>query len=152
MTRIISTVLLVLAGLAAAAPNTLAGQFKKPVYYELNGDPYQIVSADFNGDGKLDLAVVQLSMVGILLGKGNGTFHSARYFSAPGAVALAAGDFNGDGHQDLAVVEYGGTGQSALGIFLGDGKGNFRNKATYELGVESLSVAVADFNGDGHLD
>src|SRR5271170_7073722 len=130
MTRItstISTVLLVLAGLTAAAPHAAAGQFKKPAYYKLNEAPYQIIAADFNGDGNLDLAEAEFQpgVVGVLLGKGNGTFHSARYFSAPGAVALAAGDFNGDGHQDLAVVEYGGTGQSALGIFLGDGKRNF---------------------------
>jgi hypothetical protein len=64
----------------ALAPGAEAGQFRKPVYYKLNGDPYQIISADFNNDGNLDLAVVQLSMVGILLGKGNGTFRSAQYF------------------------------------------------------------------------
>jgi hypothetical protein len=53
---------------------------------------------------------------------------------------------------DLAVVEYGGTGHGALGIYLGDGKGSFGRSATYELGIEPVSVAVADFNGDGFLD
>jgi FG-GAP-like repeat/FG-GAP repeat len=153
MTRIIS-VLLVLAGLTAAAPCAAARQFKKAVYYRLNSAlPYQVISADFNNDGNLDLAVATFDgKVAVLLGKGNGQFHAPLYFSAGSAVALAAGDFNGDGNLDLAVVEYGGTGDSYLGIFLGDGHGNFRNKATYELGIESLSVAVADFNGDGHLD
>jgi len=138
----------------ALAPSAAAGQFKKPVYYELNGGPYQIISADFNNDGNLDLAVAQLanSMVGILLGKGNGSFQSALYFTAPNAVALAAGDFNGDHKLDLAVVESGGTGNGALGIFLGDGRGNFHKSVTYKLGPASAAVAVADFNGDGHLD
>jgi len=153
MRRIISA-LLVLVGLTAVAPSAAAGQFKKPVYYKLNGGPYQIISADFNHDGNLDLAVAQLadSSVGILLGKGNGTFHSAQYFTAPNAVALAAGDFNGDGKLDLAVVESGGTGNGALGIFLGDGKGNFHHSVSYKLGLASGSVAAADFDGDGHLD
>jgi FG-GAP-like repeat len=154
MTRVISTVLLVLAGLTAVVPSAAAGQFKKPVYYKIGSLPLQMISADFNSDGNLDLAVADFgaSQVGILLGRGNGNFHSARYFSAPGAAFLAAGDFNGDHNLDLAVVEYGGTGNSALGIFLGDGRGNFLESATYQLGIESYSVAVADFNGDGHLD
>jgi len=157
MTRIISTistVLLVLAGLMAVVPSAAAGQFKKPKYYQLkSGLPYQIISADFNNDGNLDLAVATFDgYVAILLGRGNGQFQSPIYFPAGSAVALAAGDFNGDGNLDLAVVEYGGTGYSALGIFLGDGKGNFRKFAAYNLGIESSSVAVADFDGDGILD
>jgi len=50
------------------------------------------------------------------------------------------------------VVESGGTGDGALAIFLGDGKGDFRKSARYKLGPASGAVAVADFNGDGHLD
>src|SRR5271170_715979 len=130
----VSTALFLLAGFAAVAPDAAAGQFKKPVYYNV-GSLDRIISADFNGNGYLDLAGADFfsGQVGILLGKGNGTFNPARYFSAPGAIALAAGDFDGDGHLDLAVVEYGGTGHSALGVFLGDGKGNFHNSATYTL-------------------
>jgi hypothetical protein len=150
MTRIIS-VLLVLAGLVATAA---ARQFKKPVYYNLDAQPYQIISADFNHDGNLDLAVAEFNPgeVGILLGKGDGKFRPAHFFSASGAIALAAGDFTGDHKLDLAVLEYGGTGLSALGIFLGDGKGNFHNTVNYDTGVESTAVTVGDFDGDGRLD
>jgi len=153
MARSIISLLLALAVVTMAANSAVARQFKKPAYYKLSNEPYGVVSTDFNNDGNLDLAVAEFSgQVGILLGKGKGTFHPARYFSAPGAIALAYGDFNGDHNLDLAVIEYGGTGYSALGIFLGDGQGNFRSSATYQLGVESTSVAVANFNGDGHLD
>jgi len=59
----------------------------------------QLVLADFNGDGKLDVA----SGVGqfLLLGNGDGTFQQLTM--APGGSGAAVGDFNGDGKPDLAV-------------------------------------------------
>jgi hypothetical protein len=52
----------------------------------------------------------------------------------------------------LAVTENNGTEDGSLAIFLGDGKGGFRLSASYQIGVASGFVTVADFNGDGHLD
>ena len=144
--------LLTVIVVTALAPSAAAGQFKRPVYYQSNGNVWGIVAADFNHDGVLDLAFTNLYEVGVMLGKGDGTFEAPRYFGVPNALRLAVGDFNGDHNLDLAVVEYRGTGHSALGIFLGDDKGNFKNSATYELGIESTSLVVADFDGDGHLD
>ena len=157
MTRIstISTVLLVLIGLAAIAPSRAeARQFKTPVYYPIDGNPFGMATGDFNNDGKLDLVTAEFftGNVAILLGKGDGSFESPRYFTAPGAVHLGVGDFNGDHIPDLAVVENGGTGHGSLEIFLGDGQGNFHSSARYELGLEPIDIAVADFNGDGRRD
>jgi len=155
MIRRIGILLLALAGLAQTA---LAGQFKMPVYYDMgrhNNLPLSIVSADFNGDGNLDLAVADFGtgVIKILLGKGDGTFTFGKSFSVPAFVSnLAVGDFNGDHKLDLAVVEYGGTGLSGMAIFLGNGDGTFKDSGFYQLGVEALSAAVADFSGDGHLD
>jgi hypothetical protein len=150
-------VLLALVGLATLPQTALAGQFNPPVYYNLGprNQPIAIVSADFNGDGNLDLAVADFGtgVINILLGKGDGTFTFGKSFSVPAFVSnLAVGDFNGDHKLDLAVVEYGGTGLSGMAIYLGNGDGTFKYKTFYQLGVESLSAAVADFNGDGHLD
>jgi hypothetical protein len=154
MRRTTTTLLLALIAVTITAHTAGARQFKKPVYYKLNDVPWGLVTADLNQDGNLDLAVAEFftGQVGILLGKENGAFRPPRYFSVPGAYALTVGDFNGDHKLDLAVVQSGGTGYGALGIFLGDGKGNFHNSATYQLSLESTSVAVADFDGDGHLD
>jgi hypothetical protein len=136
------------------APDAVAGQFKAPVYYKVANYPYQVIAADFNHDGNLDLAVADYlaSEVSILLGKGDGTFQKALNFSADSPVGLAAGDLNGDGNLDLVVVEDFGTGKSLLAVFLGDGTGKFHKSATYVSGQVSESVVLADFNGDGHLD
>jgi hypothetical protein len=157
MIRSVGILLLALAGLAVLPQTALAGQFKPPVYYNLGprNQPIAIVSADFNGDGNLDLAVADFAtgVINILLGQGDGTFTFGKSFSVPAFVSnLAVGDFNGDHKLDLAVVEYGGTGFSGMAIFLGNGDGTFNYKTFYQLGVEALSAAVADFNGDGYFD
>jgi hypothetical protein len=155
MKRVIWIVLIAVTALSIA-PAASAGQFKKAVYYKL-GDKrtaWGVASAEFTHSGNLDLAVADYLSggVSILLGNGDGIFQKALVFPASDPVALAAGDFDHDGNQDLAVIEYGGTGNSVLDVFLGDGTGHFRKKATYTLGLESIFVVAADFNGDGHLD
>jgi hypothetical protein len=146
--------LLGLTILSVYASNASAGQFRPAVYYRAGQSPYRVAAAEFTKSGNLDLALADWlsSQVVVLLGKGDGTFQPPLRFSAPNPLGIAAGDFNEDGNLDLAVVETNGTGDGALAIFLGDGKGGFRLSASYPIGVESVNVAVADFNGDGHLD
>jgi hypothetical protein len=50
------------------------------------------------------------------------------------------------------VLEFGGTGHSALALYFGEGNGKFRKGPIYILGIQGSYLAVADFNGDGHLD
>jgi len=86
--------------------------------------PGAIVTGDFTGVGKLDLAVVDEvhHSVAILLGNGAGQFQLAGSpipFSGEGEASIAVGDFNGDGKLDLAVAN------TDLTVLLGDGSGAF---------------------------
>jgi hypothetical protein len=69
----------------------------------------QIVIADFNGDGKLDVAAAGFpitSTVSVLLGNGDGTFKPSTAYPAGAEPAfVAAGDFNGDRKIDLVVID-----------------------------------------------
>jgi hypothetical protein len=119
-----------------------------------------LVSADFNGDGKADLAVSEPfgndglfnnGNVAILLGKGDGTFTAAptpavhRY-----AGELVVGDFNGDGKPDIAVLSYE---YATVDILLGTGDGTFSAAPVSPyVGGEPDAIVVGDLNGDGKLD
>ena len=134
--------------------NASAGQFEKAVYNRAGMLPSEVVTADFNNDGNADLAFADWlsNQVVVLLGNGDGTFQKPLTFRAPSPTDLAFGDLNGDGNLDLVITESGGSGAGDLAVYLGEGNGKFHLKATYVLGAFAGVVAVADFNGDGHLD
>src|SRR6185369_8118618 len=113
-------------------------------------NPLEVFTADFNGDGKIDLAV--MGKIGgsfrpeILLGNGDGTFQSPSG-TIGDSVGLVVGDFNGDGIPDLASSESFG-GRPAQ-ILLGNGDGSFRPGG---IALVSGQLVAADFNLDGNLD
>jgi len=118
-------------------------------------NPKGLISADFIGNGKLDLAIANSgdNTVSILLGNGDGTFTAKPVLSA-GSVpySLIAGDFNNDGKLDLAVVNYANGAASTVSVFIGNGDGTFKPAVSYAVGKGPYSVVTGDFNGDGTLD
>jgi hypothetical protein len=115
--------------------------------------PIWVAVGDFNGDGRIDLAVTAsaVGQIDILLGNGDGTFQPPVTYAAGGKrpQSVAVGDFNGDGNLDLVVAN---TGSQSVGVLLGNGDGSFQKAASY--GVESIptSVAIGDLNNDGKPD
>jgi hypothetical protein len=125
--------------------------------YLAGGFPQAVLTADFNGDGNLDLAVANYNQddagfdsgsVSVLLGNADGTFQPA-LTSATGYLhlSLAVGDFNNDRKLDLVTAN-----AYDVSVLLGNGDGTFQ--AATNIGVDGnpQSVAVGDFNGDGTLD
>ncbi len=128
-----------------------AGGFGKVTEFAVGPAVAAVVSADFNTDSHLDLAVTYSSRVSILLGNGAGEFVQASDY--PGGLrplSLAVGEFNGDGNPDLAV---GDKDSSAILVLLGDGTGAFGGPTSYPVVVQNVfAVAVADFNLDSRQD
>ncbi len=93
----------------------------------VGNSPASVASGDFNGDGQVDIAVVNKAdgTVSVLLGKGDGTFGSAvTYAAGTNPASVAVSDFNGDGISDLAIANNVATG-SSLTILIGKGDGTF---------------------------
>ena len=146
--------------------NTGNGTFAPPVVYESGGaGPVTITTGDFNGDGKLDIALLLsdsgLYKISILLGNGDGTFQSAvtTFGDSTPAWWMAAADFNGDGKTDLALAHDAGSlnpsdpHEGLVLILLSNGDGMFTFFQSYaSSGEQSLSIATGDVNGDGKQD
>jgi len=113
--------------------------------------PVALTIADFNRDGRLDIATANNQVdASVLLGNGDGSFQPYKQLgTSKGPTWIAAGDFNNDGIPDLAVT----TTANTVDILLGNGDGAFQAFDPLELSSGTPeSVTVADLDGDGNLD
>jgi len=128
------------------------GTFQPPVFNQPAAAIYPFGFADFNGDGKLDIAgggcsPYQPCVMGFLWGDGDGTFQDGPTYEftwGPGSGAVA--DFNNDGNLDFAAADLGNIGATLLS----KGNGTFDGPFIFDAG--GYYMQAADFNGDGNQD
>jgi hypothetical protein len=121
----------------------------------------QAAVADFNRDGKPDIAVVQQSanIASVLLNNTLPTqYPDGRSFAAYNTLSnglgnfadsVAVGDFNRDGNLDIAVSYLQ---DNDVQVLLGNGSGTFSSAGTYAVGSQPFWIASGDLNGDGYPD
>ena len=131
------------------------GTFQAPQPLLSAGAPDSVAVGDWNGDGKLDLAVVVENpqfvwKILVLLGDGQGGFGAPTVVPIPSTLDLVTGiravDVDRDGHLDLLVSVNG----SQLAVLRGRGNGTFEGPVLFDSG--GGQAVAADLNNDGRPD
>src|SRR5262249_51455980 len=150
--------------LNTTAPGASTVSFAPPQGFDVRASPVSMAVGDFNGDGKLDLAVVHIDNAGgVLTLPANTTAPGAMVLSFSQALvalddphpsSVAVADFNGDGKPDLVVTSglsntvSVNLNKTPPGVMIP----SFAVQVSFATGTRPTSVAVADFNGDRKLD
>ena len=133
------------------------GTFQANVDYGTGVLP-RLATADFNGDGSLDVAVASHNCVqygpcgngqlSVLLDNGDGTFLQSLSVPVNGlSNGVGTSDLNSDGKPDLLVGSVNG-----VSVLLGNGNGTFQSQVDYSAPSQTIDLVAADFNGDHHPD
>jgi hypothetical protein len=136
--------------------NNGQGSFLAPVITDLPNtviEFYHLKVADFNGDGKADVAGLTRTNLNFFLGNGQGGFSLATTLQWNGnGNKIVTGNFNNDSITDLAVTggDFGNPWE--LGIALGTPGGTFSFNNRYTLSGQPSGIDVGEFNRDGITD
>jgi trimeric autotransporter adhesin len=134
--------------------------FENKVEFVTGENPSAVVQGDLDGDGKIDLIMVNVNGASLSILRNISTIENPMNFADAQMVTVGAvpysvtlGDMNGDGLLDLVVANSNSNSVSVLrNITSSMGTINFAPKEDYVTGNEPSSVVVADFDGDGKSD
>lgn len=144
---------LVLAPFPAHADTPL---YRAAVHYSVGSQPRSVVTADVDGDGKLDVVSANVGdgTVSVLRGLGDGTLGPTTSIAVGASpTTVSVGDFNHDHHPDLAATTFAtAPATPGVSVLLGSTGGTFSAPTSYPLAENVLAGAVADVNADGNLD
>jgi uncharacterized protein (TIGR03437 family) len=135
------------SGQVAVLLNNGDGTLQGAQLYPAGNSPLQIVAADFDGDGNLDVAAAnQFGNPTVMYGTGPGKFGAPTTLQGNGSTGIATADFDGDGKPDLAIST-----SSGVTIELSRSGRTFQSSSVALTGG-TAAVVTADFNADGHQD
>jgi hypothetical protein len=141
------------------------GTFRPRVSYTAGAQSQDLAAGDFNGDGRVDLAVSLISpsfSLALLTGNGDGTFNAPVTFDNTAAQddspAIVATDLDNDGRLDVVLAHMLSCFVSpcvaarTITVMLGFGDGTFQTPFEFDVGTGMSRIAVGDFNSDGIKD
>jgi len=150
------------AGSVGVLLGQTGGTFAAGVAYPSGGtSTYGVAVTDVNNDGRADVVTANeySNNVSVLLGTGTGTLGTATTYStgtSTNPFGLAVGDINNDGLVDIVTANtyFTSSGNSTVGVLLGNGNGTFGAPTAYPLGTGNgaRGVTLADLNKDSRLD
>lgn len=145
--------------IATVAQAAIFGGFAPRQDYPTGSGSNEVVVADFNGDGVLDLATANRNgaSISVLLGNGDGTFGAGVTYAVGNlALTIEAADLDGDGDIDITVAN---GNDLSISVLFGNGDGTFVTHQTYVFDPDAppypgviMGHTMADFDGDGDVD
>ncbi|MBI3110298.1 MAG: T9SS type A sorting domain-containing protein [Ignavibacteriales bacterium] len=144
--------------LEASDSVSVAQMFAPKAEYNVGLRPYNLVSADFDGDGDFDLATGStgafesdgIATVCVLINNGDGTFAAPATYNVGDAPSLAEADLDGDGDIDLVAADYY---TNSVSILLNNGAGVLVVTGSFASGgINAHKLCAPDLDGDGDND